>query len=210
MAPATVARAALSRFAAAPTAANLNLLFHPSYTIPPSELRKTILTLAERGKLAPQDRNDEPAEKTCELDEAVDQVSPFKTPHGWILTRLDKLAEINGGFAFKSTAYTAEGTRVARISDFDEFGFKDHNVVRHPFSDDLQKFALEQENILMAMTGGTVGKSYFVRSLPEPMIVNQRVAVIKIMDPALPSYIDIVIRSEKNAGGNPECQELNK
>jgi type I restriction enzyme S subunit len=48
----------------------------------------------------------------------------------------------------------------------------------------------------MAMTGGTVGKSYFVRSLPEPMVVNQRVATIKVSAKANPSYIDVVVRSE--------------
>lgn len=191
-----LARASLTRFADASTPANLNLLFHSSFPISPSDLRKSILTLAVQGKLVPQDPNDEPAETLCEPDGEVAAASAFEVPHGWIWTRLAKLTEINGGFAFKSTAYTEEGTRVVRISDFDEFGFKDHKVVRHPFSADLQKFTLEEQNILMAMTGGTVGKSYFVRSMPEPMVVNQRVATIKVSDSTLPSYIDIVIRSE--------------
>jgi type I restriction enzyme S subunit len=191
-----LSRASLSRFAEAPTPANLQLLFHKSYTISPADLRKSILTLAVQGKLVAQDPNDEPAETLCQPDEELAAVSSFEVPHGWIWTRLAKLAEINGGFAFKSTAYTEEGTRVVRISDFDEFGFKDHKVVRHPFSADLQKFTLEEQNILMAMTGGTVGKSYFIRSMPEPMVVNQRVATIKVSGSALPSYIDIVIRSE--------------
>ena len=193
---AALVRASLARFADAPTPANLQFLFHPSYAIPSADLRKSILTLAVQGKLVPQDPDDEPAEKLCEPDEEVAAAASFEVPHGWIWTRLAELAEINGGFAFKSTAYTEEGTRVVRISDFDEFGFKDHKVVRHPFSGDLQKFTLEEQNILMAMTGGTVGKSYFVRSMPEPMVVNQRVATIKVLDSALPSYIDIVIRSE--------------
>lgn len=50
---AVLARAALDRFADAPTPSNLQLLFHPTYAIPPAELRKTILTLAVQGKLVP-------------------------------------------------------------------------------------------------------------------------------------------------------------
>jgi type I restriction enzyme S subunit len=68
---ATLARASLARFADAPTPANLNLLFHKSYTIPPADLRKSILTLAVQGKLVPQDPKDEPAEKAlgrCGVD----------------------------------------------------------------------------------------------------------------------------------------------
>lgn len=58
-----LARASLARFAVAPTPANLDLLFHKSYSIPPADLRKSILTLAVQGKLIPQDQNDEPAEE---------------------------------------------------------------------------------------------------------------------------------------------------
>jgi type I restriction enzyme, S subunit len=52
---ADLARAALTRFADAPIPANLNYLFHPSYTISPADLRKTILSLAVQGILVPQD-----------------------------------------------------------------------------------------------------------------------------------------------------------
>jgi type I restriction enzyme S subunit len=193
---AALARASLARFADAPTPANLPFLFHPSYAIAPADLRKSILTLAVQGKLVPQNPNDETAEDKIGRNEKMSFNAPFEIPEQWMWTQLSQLADINGGFAFKSTAYTDKGTRVVRISDFDEFGFKDHKVVRHPFSADLQKFTLEEQNILMAMTGGTVGKSYFVRSVQEPMVVNQRVATIKVSDSALPSYVDIVIRSE--------------
>lgn len=55
-----LARAALARFADAPTSANLELLFHKSYSIPPSDLRKSILTSPSK-EARPQDPNDEPA-----------------------------------------------------------------------------------------------------------------------------------------------------
>ena len=56
---ATLARASLTRFAEAPTPANLDFLFHPSYPITPADLRKAILSLAVQGKLVPQDPKDQ-------------------------------------------------------------------------------------------------------------------------------------------------------
>jgi type I restriction enzyme S subunit len=43
---AALTRAAIARFDEAPTPANLSYLFHNSYSINPSDLRKTILNLA--------------------------------------------------------------------------------------------------------------------------------------------------------------------
>ena len=51
---AALARAALARFAAAPTADNLQYLFHPAYDISPEDLRKAVLLLAMKGALVPQ------------------------------------------------------------------------------------------------------------------------------------------------------------
>jgi type I restriction enzyme S subunit len=193
---AALAKAALAKFTEDPTPENLQLLFHPSFSIEPEDLRKMAISLAIKGRLVPQDPNDESAATSCGLDTATTGISLAELPHGWIWTNLDTLSEINGGFAFKSTDYTEEGIRVVRISDFNEFGFQDHKVVRHPFSAEFQRFTLEEKNILVAMTGGTVGKSYFVRFLPEPMVVNQRVATIKVSGSVSPNYIDIVLRSE--------------
>ena len=57
---AVLARVSLTRFAEVPTLANLQFLFHESYTIFPVDFRKSILTLAIQGKLVPQQPSDEP------------------------------------------------------------------------------------------------------------------------------------------------------
>ena len=57
---AALARASLARFALNPQPSTLNFLFHPSYAIPPADLRKSILTLAVQGKLIPNDPDGKP------------------------------------------------------------------------------------------------------------------------------------------------------
>lgn len=177
------------------------------------KLRELILTLAMQGRLVPQDPNDQPASELLmeiaaerrrlvkegkikaakPLPEITAEDVPYGLPVGWVWVRLGDIADVNGGFAFKSSNYSNNGVRVVRISDFDEKGFKDDKIVRFPFSDDLNNFKLEPNNILMAMTGGTVGKSLLVKALPELMVVNQRVATIKIMAGLIPEYINSII-----------------
>ncbi|MDA3042993.1 MULTISPECIES: restriction endonuclease subunit S [unclassified Campylobacter] len=114
---------------------------------------------------------------------------PFEIPNSWAWVKLGEIATINGGYAFKSTNYTTNGVRVIRISDFNENGFIDTNIVRLPYLPEYEPFILGEKNILLCMTGGTVGKSFFVKKLEEKMIVNQRVATIKVRN-ALPEYIN--------------------
>ncbi|TSJ79718.1 hypothetical protein FPL22_03935 [Rariglobus hedericola] len=108
---AALARASLSRFAAAPTPASLNFIFHPSYHVSPADLRKAILTLAVQGKLVLQDPNDEPAEKLLARlardhtpEQSRNQASPlppvpvdalqYEVPESWAWARFRDVAII--------------------------------------------------------------------------------------------------------------------
>ena len=101
---ANLARASLARFAAAPTPANLNLIFHKSFDIVPADLRKSILTLAVQGKLVPQVAEDEPAKdwfrkvaKSKPFNEPVFGEPPFSLPKSWIWLRVESVFEVAGG-----------------------------------------------------------------------------------------------------------------
>ncbi len=179
------------------------------------KLRELILELAVRGKLVPQDPNDEPAsellkriaaekealvkagklKKQKPLPLITDEEKPFEPLSGWQFVKLHQISVINGGFAFKSTNYSSEGARVIRISDFDDQGLKSESIVKHEYSSVLEPFKLQENTILMAMTGGTVGKAFLVKKVDELMVVNQRVASIKIDGGLLPEFVSAVIKT---------------
>ena len=93
------------------------------------KLRELILELAVRGKLVPQDPNDEPAnellkriaeekarlvaegkiKKQKQLAEVGEEERPFELPEQWAWVRLADLAYPQAGFAFKSGGFNTSG-----------------------------------------------------------------------------------------------------
>ena len=165
----------------------------------PQELKNSILQLAIQGKLVPQRAEEGTSEelynqiqaekqklikagkikKENPLPEITDDKKPFEIPDSWKWVRLGSISLINGGYAFKSENFKQNGVRVIRISDFNETGFINTKIVRHIFDNSLEPFLLKEKDIILCMTGGTVGKSYFVKKLNEQMMTNQRVATIR-------------------------------
>ena len=126
----------------------------------------------------------------------IDEEIPFEIPQSWCWVRLGAIATIIGGFAFPSESIKSEkGYRVIRISDFNDSKIVYNKVVRYNGDADLTQYEICERDILMAMTGGTVGKSVFLTELPEKhMLLNQRVAIIRnkyIFD----EYLNLVISS---------------
>ena len=125
----------------------------------------------------------------------IDDEIPFEIPRGWEWCRLGSIAEIIGGYAFPShTLKGNQGTRVIRISDITENGFTNSRLVRYNGSPVSDIYRIQKFDILMAMTGGTVGKSLFVESMSEDMLLNQRVAIIRNRH-ICADYLNLVIKA---------------
>src|SRR5690606_10220915 len=104
-----------------------------------NKLRELILELAVRGKLVPQNPDDEPASELLKRIEAekaklikdgklkkqkplpavTAEEKPFELPEGWEWVRLGNLAECQAGFAFKSSQFNdaGDGLPLIRIRD---------------------------------------------------------------------------------------------
>ena len=132
---------------------------------------------------------------------------PFDIPDNWTWIRLKNISDLNGGYAFKSEKFCNDGIRVIRISDFDENGLKHKDIKRYPYSPDLDSYRIIPQDILLCMTGGTVGKSAYIKAIDEDCYINQRVALIRIKNVntdyfysvLTSSYISNVINASKTS-----------
>ena len=146
-------------------------------------------------------------EKIGKSDSVKLEDLPFDIPDNWTWVRLKNTSILNGGYAFKSEKFSSNGVRVIRISDFDENGIKNKDIKRYPYSNELDQYEIAFNDILLCMTGGTVGKSVLVQKLDEPSYINQRVALIRIhsievcyfYSVLISSYISQVINSSKTS-----------
>ena len=125
----------------------------------------------------------------------IDDEIPFDLPKGWEWCRLGDVALVKGGYAFSSESLKSpQGIRVVRISDFNEQGWVNKSIVRYDGEEISPQYEIHTKDLLLAMTGGTVGKSFFVQEVPEKMYLNQRVAIIRSTS-LLPEYINIHLKS---------------
>lgn len=183
----------------------------------PDKLRKSVLQEAIHGNLVPNDipdreatgaellqqilkerqekENKEKGKKAKKLTLSTIEEEPWDLPEGWCWCSVKDFCDVIGGFAFPSQDLkSSTGKRVIRISDVTETGLSDSRIVRYGGNASLESYEIKTGDILMAMTGGTVGKSLLLSFLPEPLLLNQRVAAIRNQYFNV-KYLDLVLKS---------------
>lgn len=91
--------------------------------------------------------------------------------------------KIVGGFAFKNSEYKSSGVPIIRISDFNNERIVLDSVVYYEESPLLEKFELKESDIIIALTGGTIGKLGIVQGGLGKLYLNQRVGKFDILNP---------------------------
>ncbi len=115
------------------------------------KLRELILELAVRGKLVPQDANDEPASELLKriqvekaklitegkikkgkpLAEITDDEKPFVLPLGWVWNRLGELGIVSSSSRIHQKDWTDSGVpfyRAREIVKLSKFGYVDNEL----------------------------------------------------------------------------------
>jgi type I restriction enzyme S subunit len=154
-------------------------------------LRRLILSLAIRGRLVAQAQNSEPAGIILEhaqkqksalissgkikqgkpIPPLQDNEIPFQIPVGWQWARLGMVAtRIQYGYT-ASAAPNQPGPRLLRITDIQNDRVNWSTVPGvEAAEDDLAPYHLEAGDLLIARTGGTIGKTFLIREIEVPSV----------------------------------------
>lgn len=99
--------------------------------------------------------------------------------------RIGDACEILNGYAFKSDKYVSSGIRVIRIANVQKGYIEDADPAFYPEDcSELDKYMLEEGDLLMSLTGN-VGRVAILQKEMLPAALNQRVACLRIKNPAL-------------------------
>ncbi len=186
---AALARASLSRFAAAPTPANLTALFHDSYIITPADLRQSILTLALQGKLVPHHPDElgvpSPAKSVATSASPRDGASgPFELPTGWRWAFLGQLSELINGDRSKNYPNKAEYVQygvpwinTGHIEPDGTLSIRSMNYITRGKFDSLRSGKIRKGDLVYCLRGATLGKTAVITQFDEGAIASSLVII---------------------------------
>ncbi|MDD3082711.1 MAG: restriction endonuclease subunit S, partial [Desulfobacterales bacterium] len=181
------------------------------------KLRELILELAVRGKLVPQDPNDPPASDLLEkiarekarlfkegkinkqkpLPEISEDEKPFELPEGWEWARLGDLsADIHYGYT-ASADEQIKNVRLLRITDIQNDSVNWESVPGCEIDENkISDYKLEEGDILIARTGGTIGKSYLVCRINLCAVFASYLIRVKRIEGMYPSFVKTYLGSQ--------------
>lgn len=166
------------------------------------KLRELILELAVRGKLVPQDSNDEPAsellkriaaekaelvkqgkiKKPKPLPEISEEEKPFELPAGWEWVRLGDIGETNIGLTYSPNNVKETGTPVLRSSNIQNGILDFTDLVRVSDMEIKSSSYVEDGDLLICARNGSkalVGKNALISSLSQPMAFGAFMAIFR-------------------------------
>ena len=125
----------------------------------------------------------------------IDEEIPFEIPKGWEWERWGNIA-LSIQYGYNAPALERGDIKMVRISDIHDNVVQWENV---PFCNieayDIDTYLLKENDILFARTGGTVGKSFLVQSVPDPAIYAGYLIRTRYSKELCPQYLKSFMES---------------
>ena len=182
----------------------------------PVEMQKSILQMAIQGKLVEQRPEEGTGEelyrriqaekqalikagkikKEKPLPEITEDEIPFEIPESWKWVRWGDLSE-SIQYGYNAPAQESGRIKMVRISDIQDGRVLWDSVPYCEIAEkDIPTYLLSANDILFARTGGTVGKSYLVKSVPEESIYAGYLIRTRYSSHLCPEYMKYFMESQ--------------
>ena len=180
------------------------------------KLRELVLELAVRGKLVAQDDTDEPAKdllsriakekselilagrlkKQRALPPISESDTPYSLPSKWTWTRLGNYgADIHYGYTASADEHLSE-YRLLRITDIQNDKVNWATVPGCEISkQQAEPYLLSENDILIARTGGTIGKSFLVQDINVNAVFASYLIRLKKLEATYARYVKVFLGS---------------
>ncbi len=179
------------------------------------ELKSSILQRAIEGKLVPQRKEEGTAKellaeiraekarlvkekkikKSKPLPEITDEEKPFDIPDSWEWVRWGDISQ-SIQYGYNAPAKKSGRIKMIRISDIHDNQVDWSSV---PYCDinenEIGQYLLKENDILFARTGGTVGKSFLVKEVPEEAIFAGYLIRTRYSENLSPLYLKYFMES---------------
>lgn len=188
-------------------------------------LEQTLLQLAVRGLLVPQDPTDEPAsvllqkiraekdrlitegkiKKDKPLPPVTDEEKPFELPVGWEWVRVGDVVELLNGYAFKSEWFKSAGVRLLRNVNISH-GHVDWSapvMLDAVAAQSYEQFALRVGDIVLSLDRPIIStglKYAVIRESDLPCLLLQRVARLTVFAFLSPEFLQLWLQSDLFVG----------
>jgi type I restriction enzyme S subunit len=189
----------------------------PALTTRPDQikqLRQTILSLAVRGKLVPQDAADKPASELLKLiskekarlglDDQLpslkSDVVPFELPIGWSWSRIGDICSKTGSGSTPrggKEVYTASGVPFLRSQNVYDDGLRLNDVAYIDLTthERMSSTRVVPGDLLLNITGGSMGRCCLVPRDFDDANISQHVAIMRVALPGIEAFLHRLVLS---------------
>lgn len=99
-------------------------------------------------------------------------------PKGWNVSKFNFYIQLRHGYQFREYDFTDEGIKIVKITQLHKDGYLDISncsFIDESRIDEFPDIVIRENDILMCLTGGTIGKIIRVGIVKEPLLQNYRV-----------------------------------
>ena len=133
------------------------------------------------------------ANPICSLNGKDYNKKTIEAGEGFKLVKMGDIATIQNGYAFKTNEYKKEGIPLLTIKHIPEFNLEGCNYITE--NEKYKKYLINNNDILIAMTGNTIGKIGLINNKQKKIYCNQRIGTIRISDDNKRKYLYYLLES---------------